>query len=190
MNSPGNNDIEKTLFPRGTEFGEGELTILMEQYKILVETSERLVARRQTANTFFLTVNSLSFSAIGIVIGLTFRNVVEERVVVVGIIAIAIAGIFLCIAWQNLVHSYAQLNKGKFDILHLIEKKLPAAIFTAEWAALGKGKDPEVYKPFTGTEKKVPLIFSVLYGLAAIIGIVLLFDCVGIALLSRMGVVN
>ncbi len=190
MNSPGRSDREKILYPGGTEFDQHRLDVLMEQYKILVETSESLVARRQNVNTFFLSVNALSLSAMGVVIGLISRDVVEEKVAVAGIIAIAVAGIFLCIAWRNLVHSYGQLNKGKFAILHLIEIYLPAAVFTAEWAALEEGKNPKVYKSFTGTEKMVPLIISLVYVIALVIGAVLLFCQVEIEGLSRIGHIN
>ena len=38
----------------------------MEQYKLFVETSERLVARRQVVNTFFLSVNALAPVRVGV----------------------------------------------------------------------------------------------------------------------------
>lgn len=80
----------------------------------------------------------------------------------------AAAALLLCVAWKRLVRSYAQLNGGKFAVIERLESRLPAALFSAEWVALGKGKDPKVYKPFTATEQLVSVIFIVLYGLAAL----------------------
>ena len=37
------------------------------------------------------------------------------------------------------------------------------------WAALGEGRDPKSYKPFTYTEALVSNIFMVIYGLAALL---------------------
>jgi hypothetical protein len=59
--------------------------------------------------------------------------------------------------------SYRQLSTGRFEILHMIERKLPLAVYTAEWKALGEGKDPEKYRQLTTAEKRVPLIFTGLY---------------------------
>ena len=46
-------DLDEIIFgsPRSDQ---PNVELLMEQYKLLVETSERLVARRQVVNTFFL----------------------------------------------------------------------------------------------------------------------------------------
>ena len=176
MNSSDSHRVQEILFPGGTNIADpGRLTVLMAQYELFVDTSEKLVARRQSVNTFFLSVNTLSFSAIGLMVGLISNKVVEMEVAMTGVIAIAIAGILLCIAWRTLVRSYAQLNRGKFAVIHLIETQLPAALFTAEWEALGRGSDPEKYRPFTKTEDRVPIIFISLYGFSVFAGIVSFF---------------
>ena len=66
------------------------------------------------------------------------------------------------------MRSYAQHNGGKFAVIERLEQRLPAALFRAEWVALGEGKDPKVYKPFTTTEQGVSKIFIVVYALTAI----------------------
>ena len=142
-----------------------ELEVLMEQYKLFVDTSERLVARRQVVNTFFLSVNTLALSAVGLVA----KEVQTSPLVAIGVVAISIAAIVLCVAWKTLVRSYAQLNRGKFAVIDCLEDRLPAALFRAEWAALGAGKDPKNYKPFTHTEAAVSNIFMVIHGLAALL---------------------
>ena len=86
-----------------------------------------------------------------------------------GIVAVSAAAMLLCVAWKTLVRSYAQLNRGKFAVIDRVEERLPAALFRAEWAALGKGQDPKVYKPFTATEGVVSMIFIVVYASAALL---------------------
>ena len=87
------------------------------------------------------------------------------------ITVVAISGIFLCIAWKRLVRSYMQLNKGKYDVILLLEKRLPAAIFKTEWKALGEGVNPQIYKAFTKTENWIPIIFMVLYVALIVFGL-------------------
>ena len=67
-----------------------------------------------------------------------------------------------------MVTSSRQLNAAKFRIIHLLEQHLPAAVFTAEWDALGRGQDPSRYRPFTGLETRIPEGLMVLYAAAAI----------------------
>ena len=170
MNSSNEAELERILFADNLNFEDKNvLSIYFEQYKLIVETSERLVARRQTANTFFLTANTLILSAIGLVLSL--REKAFANFAIYEIIVVAISGIFLCFAWNRLVRSYMQLNKGKYDVILLLEKRLPAAIFKTEWKALGEGADPKIYKAFTKTENWIPFIFVALYVALIIFGV-------------------
>lgn len=165
MTSLNQTELKSILYPKGTQFDDRDLSLLLEQYKLFVDTSEKLVARRQTVNTFFLSVNALLLSAIGTIA----KEVVTTRITIIGIIAISIAGILLCVGWRRLVHSYRQLNAGKFDVINLLEEHLPVSLFEAEWEALGRGNDPKKYIPFTKTEATIPIVFIILY-LIAIFG--------------------
>ena len=59
MAAPGDEDLEDIIFGSRSTGDQPNLEILMEQYKLFVETSERLVTRHQVVNTFFLSVNAL-----------------------------------------------------------------------------------------------------------------------------------
>ena len=157
--------LDDIVFRGRSALDQCEFEALIEQYKLFVGTSERLVARRQVVNTFFLSVNTLAVSAVG----LMAKEVQTSPLVAIGVVAISIAAIVLCVAWKTLVRSYAQLNRGKFAVIDRLEDRLPAALFRAEWAALGAGKDPKSYKPFTHTEAVVSNIFMVIYGSAALL---------------------
>lgn len=166
MTSPNEQELKDTLFPNGTQFDESKLPVLIEQYKLFVNTSEKLVARRQTVNTFFLSINALILSAMGLI----FKEIAELDTVLIGVTMIGVAGILLCESWRRLVRSFTQLNRGKFDVIHLLEQHLPASLFKAEWKALGEGEDKNKYTPFTRIENNIPRIFTALY-LLIIIGI-------------------
>ena len=135
--------------------------LLLEQYKIMVNTTENVVARRQRLHTFFFSINSLLIGALGTVAGSEFTNLAVKKGVL--IIILSAVGIALCFSWRRLLTSYKQLNSGKFKIIQLLETELPASIFAAEWIALGEGEGPKTYKPFTNTEHYIPIAFFLLY---------------------------
>jgi len=159
MTQTDENHVESALFPDGTEFEDLGKQLLLEEYKLFVETSETVVARRQVANTFFLSANSALLAALGVLSQTTLAPVVAR----LAFLGIGVAGILLCIEWRVLIQSYRQLNAGKFRIIHLLERHLPASLFRAEWIALGEGKDAKKYKPVTNVERIIPLLLILLF---------------------------
>jgi hypothetical protein len=130
----------------------------------MVDSSEGLVSRRQGVNTFFLTMNGALLTAASIIV----QSSGGDRFGGVGVAVLAIAGVILCAAWRSLITSFGQLNRGKFKVINTIERYLTAAIYAAEWEALGRGEDPTVYRSFTSREIWVPNALLVLYTLTAI----------------------
>ena len=86
--------IDEVLFGNRTEVDRADIEVVMEQYKLFVDTSERLVARRQVVNTFFLSANTLALSAIGLIV----NEAEGSPLVAIAIAAIAVAAIVLCVA--------------------------------------------------------------------------------------------
>ena len=168
MAAPSDEDLEDIIFGSRSTGDQPNLEILMEQYKLFVETSERLVARRQVVNTFFLSVNALALSALGLIA----KEASQSPLIAIGMVAISAAAIVLCVAWKTLVGSYRQLNRGKFAVIDRLEDRLPAALFRAEWVALGRGVASAIYKPFTATEEVVSKIFIVIYALTALVTVI------------------
>ena len=144
------------------------LRALLEQYKLFVQTSESLVARRQTVNAFFLSLNTLILGAIGIFA----REGPFSSQAFVSMIVFGFTGCILTRLWHRLIHSYRQLNAGKFTVIEALEKMLPASVFTAEWAALGFGRDPSRYRSSTQTEMSISWVFTILYAAIGIVGVV------------------
>ncbi|MFJ4479455.1 RipA family octameric membrane protein [Streptomyces xanthochromogenes] len=134
--------------------------VILEQYKLCVEMADRVSARRNLANTFFLSVNSAVVATIAVGRGL---STVSLWVLAAGL-AILVAQ---CAAWWLMVRSYRQLNAAKYKVIAMFEKRLPTFAYSrAEWAMLGEGRDWRRYLPLTHVEQWVPAIFSAAYLLA------------------------
>ena len=133
--------------------------------------ADRISQRRQSANSFFLTINTVLLAFLGLVTkagpGTTsgpsvIRNVASNAPLL-WILAVSLAGLILCYFWYRLVCSYKGLNSGKFKVIHAMEHHLPVAPYDAEWEAVGRGKDPSLYLPFTNIETRIPRVFAALY---------------------------
>lgn len=132
---------------------------LFDQYKLYVEMADRVSTRRQSANSYFLSINTGLLGLIGYI---TTKDTGQY------LWLLSAAGLALSYLWYRLVRSYRSLNEAKFKVIHAIEKALPISPYDAEWEAMGQGKNPKLYKPFTHIEMGVPWVFLVLHGLVLI----------------------
>jgi hypothetical protein len=140
------------------EYGENYHAHYLDIYKLYVDMADRISTRRQSANSFFLTVNTAIIAiASYIQLGADKGKSADFYWL------ISIAGMALCFMWYRLIRSYKDLNSGKFKVVHRIEQNLPIAPYDAEWEALGRGKSPKLYLPFTRVEIGVPWVFFALH---------------------------
>lgn len=160
-------EFVKTLFPSGPPITKEAVQQSFELYKMMVSSSEQLVGRRQSVNTFFLTMNSALLAASGLIV----QNSTEPRLGGLGILALAVAGAVLCLSWKSLIESFGQLNTGKFKVINMLEKYLRAAIYDAEWEALGRGENPKIYRSFTSREIWVPNALFCIHVLTSVVAI-------------------
>jgi hypothetical protein len=139
-----------------------------DMYSLAVEMADRISARRLAANSFFVTVETGLATILG---AATFPWYV------------AIACIVLSIVWWALLRSYRDLNEAKFKIIHQMEEKLPARIYTEEWRALKRERTPFGWRPsrlaawarhyreLGQLERIVPWVFSAIFVVEFIVSI-------------------
>jgi hypothetical protein len=132
---------------------------LLEQYKLYVGLADKISERRQSANTYFLSINSALLGFVGYI---TSSNSNEY------LWLLGVSGCTLSYFWYRLICSYRDLNTAKFSVIHQIEKKLPLNPYDAEWEAIGRGKNAKLYKPLSHIEIGVPWVFFVLHFIVAV----------------------
>lgn len=167
-------ELGEVLFPSGPPKTDSESQQALDLYKVMVQSSESLVGRRQGVNTFFLTMNGALLTASGLIVQASDNS----ELAAVGIVVLSIAGVVLCAAWRSLIISFGQLNAGKFTVINTIERYLTAAIYAAEWEALGRGEDPDVYRSFTSREIWVPNASIVIHVLAFMVSALIAMGCI------------
>ncbi|OGU65723.1 MAG: hypothetical protein A2499_00695 [Stygiobacter sp. RIFOXYC12_FULL_38_8] len=131
---------------------------ILDQYKLYVEMADRISSRRLTANSFFLSLNSI------LIAFLSYVNFVGQKKIELNFNwLVALAGLVLCYMWYRVIRSYRDLNTAKFNVIHQIEKMLPISPYDAEWESVGRGKNSKLYLPFSHIELFIPWLFLIIH---------------------------
>ena len=155
--------IERTLWgDQGNQRLPDDET-LIEQYKLFVEAADRVSHRRGAANNYFLLVNSGATVALS-ALGVSTSDSSSWPLFFATVVLVAICG-----AWYYLVRSYRQLSSAKWAVVGALEARMPSSPWSAEWEALGAGRDRSRYWPLTHIERFVPVLFAAIYAGAFII---------------------
>ncbi|MCE7989234.1 MAG: hypothetical protein DYG89_49400 [Caldilinea sp. CFX5] len=134
---------------------------LFEQYRIVINAADQIIERRNTANSFFLTIHTLFITGLGVAIG--YKGSLQLQQVWFVLFPL-IPALSLCYLWWRITKSYSQLNTAKYKIVGEYETQLPSSPYwSAEWKALGEGKNRKLYWPLTDIEGLIPLVFGILY---------------------------
>ena len=131
---------------------------LLDQYKMFQKSSEDLVSRRQSVNSFYISVNSALAALMGIVMGL-----VEMPGKTYVLLFMCITGIILDISWIHILDAYGTLNAAKMKVIKLMEEQLPVALYDVEWRIMSDRLNNKKYVSFTSSEKRIPILFSAVY---------------------------
>jgi len=112
-------------------------------YKLCVEMADRISQRRAQANSFFVIAETLLVGVFALGVKTS-----DPKTLPIAFIAwsVGLFGCLLSTVWLITIHSYRQLNSGKFKIILEMEKKLPFDPYSQEWIVLGKGADSKKYR--------------------------------------------
>jgi len=132
---------------------------LIEQYKIIVEMADRTSARRGIANSFYITLLSALLAFVALLTNqgcfLTWQNILY--------IVLSVVGILICVTWLITIIAYKKLNRGRFAVIHEIEKHLPYPVFKQEWDILKEVKGKRKYRELTSIEAYIPVVMMIPY---------------------------
>lgn len=147
---------KSNLFNKG--YSKSSESLLIEQYKLYVNSSEIISKHRLETNKFFVTLNAGLISVMSV-------TQLED----VWKFTLLFASISASLAWYFLLKSYRQLNTGKYAVVHEIETKLPIKPYTYEWEVLGGGIDNQKYLPLSHLEGVMPLVVGIGYSIIFVI---------------------
>lgn len=161
--------INKLIRARTEDYAGSFNADLLEQYKIYVQSAENVSARRVASSRYLLTLNAAlvalyGFQSVGF--GQTYWTLL-----------IPVIGIPVSILWYLIIKSHADLNSVKFKVIHEFEQHLPATMYEYEWILADEGRG-KTYRAVTRIERWIPLLFSGLHVILAIMMILAIADVI------------
>lgn len=153
-------NIDNLLYSRVSKSEDADTKYIdhyLEQYRIYLHIFNSTHDRLSKSNDFFLGLNTAIIAALGY---LESRGAAHNSTI---FLFAPFVGMAICICWYQIISMYRKLNRTKFKVIHEVEKKLPISLFETEWELLGKGKDRKLYYPLSLIERRIPIIFIVLY---------------------------
>ena len=149
------NEIDEiVLGASGAQYGERYRADFLELFNLYVESADKVTARRNSANAFFLGINTALLGSIG------YLKLDSDSLIVM----FALVGVITCFAWARLINSYKTLNASKFAVIQAMERHLPVAAYTAEWAY--QKSAPKKHVALSDWEKYTPRAFFLLHAFA------------------------
>lgn len=130
------------------EWSADETKAALDIYRMLVELADKVSQRRQSSNSFYLSVNTA-------LVGASAYLTVGGQQSVWRALMVAVAGALVSVLWIKSIHTYRSLNAAKFDVIMELEKHLMMAPLSAEWEQLERGENAKRHKPFHKIEVMV-----------------------------------
>ena len=151
--------VEKLTPNADRDYASDAMRIVVDQYRLYLDSASRISDRRGTANTFLLTANTALVTVLGLAApkGGAFAASAQEWNWLP-----AVAGLTLCFAWFALIRSYRALNAAKFEVIQQLEELLPVQLYEREWGYLEKGRS-RLFIPMSRLEQLVPAVFGAIY---------------------------
>lgn len=129
----------------------------LEQYRMYLHIFNSTHDRLSKSNDFFLGLNTAIIAALGY---LESKGSAHNSVI---FLFAPFVGIAICYCWYQIIEAYKKINRTKFKVIHEVESKLPISLYEMEWELFGKGKDKSKYHSLSKIERKIPVIFIILY---------------------------
>jgi hypothetical protein len=140
-------------------YGEHYQTHLLEQYKLYVEMSDRVSARRGQINSFYISLLSGLLAILSISGNKQTTSNTQDKLM---LLLIAVVGLILCTVWLFNIRSLKRLNSAKFKVIHEVESLLPFACYDREWEIIQQDKSRQYFQQ-TQLEQFIPLILAIPY---------------------------
>ena len=150
-----NLDLEQIL---NKNYETNHESLLLEQYKMYVEMHDRLSARRNQVNSFFISVLS------GLLAILSIANSQGQTLQfpMVGV-TVGFLGFVLCILWNFNIKAYRRLVERKIQVILEMEEFLPFYCYNKESFLREQDLTGKTYLRPTSIEQYVSVIFGFVY---------------------------
>ena len=159
----GDSDDSRIFTKDPSEYGPGDAERAFEQYRMYVADIGRLERLRGSTNTFYLSANTGLAAALAALAGFAASGDFNGPWLIAG----CAAGLALGYWWRSVLLSYATLARAKWSVATRVEETLPLRLYLTEWSRLKGGPKDASYVELNEVERRIPLVFMIVYSLLA-----------------------
>ncbi len=133
---------------------------LFEQYKLLVESTQKSDERRKDSNNIFIAINSIFLSFLTQVTHFSELNF--EKFLILSLLLFI--GIIICWDWFRLINAYKHLNYINYSLIYAFERIFPSRVFSLRTDIISEIDEPtEKANTLLGKETIIPKLFLIIY---------------------------
>lgn len=132
--------------------------LLLEQYKMYVEMHDRISARRNQVNSFFISL----LSGLLAIFSIASNQGQTLNFPLVGLV-VGFLGSILCILWNFNIRSYRRLVERKIQVILEMEEFLPFYCYNKESFLREQDLTGRTYLRPTSLEQYVSVVFGIVY---------------------------
>jgi hypothetical protein len=152
---PSNLDLNQIL---NTNYETDHKDLLLEQYKMYVEMHDRISARRNQVNSFFISL----LSGLLAIFSIASNQDQMVKFPLIGLV-VGFLGSILCILWNFNIRAYRRLVERKIQIILEMEEFLPFYCYNKESHLREQDLTEKTYLRPTSIEQCVSFIFGIVY---------------------------
>jgi hypothetical protein len=131
----------------------------IEQYKLYVEMTDRMLARRAQANSFYTSLLTGLIAFPSLFGGQNILDGFKQ----VSFLGISLLGLLLCFLWAVTIRAYRDLSTSKFQVINEMENLMPFSCYQKEWDILMAVRKGKPYTKLTLIEQYIPLLIAIPY---------------------------
>lgn len=147
---------------------------IVEQYKLLVDSSHKIEERRSSSNNVFIGINTILVSVLA-----NSPQLIKIEVYYLPFIAsLGFIGILISYDWLKVINSYKKLNFLNYALIQSLEKFLPTYVFSLRAKLEAEQPDQKIKNRGSSilmNEKLLPQVFLSIYSIYFLTVIIIFF---------------
>lgn len=144
----------------------------LEQYRMLIDSTNKSEDRRGTVNNFFLAANGVFAPYLLKTFPLVGNHELSNLLILTLMVTV---GLIVSIEWLSIIRVYEKLNIINYIAIKSCEEKLPLNVFSSKTELLAKHTDSHKANVFLSRETNIPKLFAAIYLLYLLLSIAALW---------------
>jgi hypothetical protein len=134
--------------------------LIFEQYKILIDSTQKAIERFEASNNLFMLANNFIFT----VLGFCITTLKAQLINIPFMTFLTFIGLITSIMWIRVTNGYKKISVINLLLIRTIEEHLPTALFSFKYDLEAEEVKERRVNIIVALESILPKLFTVIYG--------------------------